>query len=261
MNCRICSGSTQLSYVLRSNRSRETVQLFYCPACDFYLSAGVPVRYDVYHENFDILGYYGDAEQSIRSRFQRVFSFVESLIPAGRFFDIGAGMGYSLDVAKNRGWLATGLEPNATLAQNAAGRGLDVQNSYLSVDTAGEYDFILIDNVLEHIPQPLDFLRLAKRHLAPTGLMLIAVPPMDWLRKALAAFSYLRNSASMPPQLNIFREVDEHVNVFSREAMGRLLKAVGLRPLGIRFHHSFAYDNVVFRTLQLDDGYYFVGRE
>jgi SAM-dependent methyltransferase len=237
------------------------VQLFYCPVCNFYLSAGVPVSYDVYHDNFDILGYYIDAEQTIRSRFQRVFSFVESLVPAGRFFDIGAGMGYSLDVAKKRGWIAAGLEPNATLAQNAAARGLDVKNAFLSEDTAGDYDFILIDNVLEHILQPVDFLQLAKRHLAPSGLMLIAVPPMDWLRKALARLSYLRNSASIPPQLNIFREVDEHVNVFSRKAMRKLLKVVGLRPLAIRFHHSFAYDNVIFRTLRLDDGYYFVVRE
>lgn len=88
---------------------------------------------------------------------------------------------------------------------------------------------------------------------------MIAVPPMDWLRKWFGAFSYVRDSIAVP-QINIFGEVDQHVNIFSRKAMNRLLQNTGLRLLDVRFHHSQAYNNVLFRGLLLNNGYYFAVR-
>jgi SAM-dependent methyltransferase len=206
-----------------------------------------------------LVGYYLGYEEITLARFHKVFEFVETLIAPGRFLDIGAGIGFSLNVAKERKWTAVGLEPNSALASHAKGRELDVINDYLGKQIVGEYDFILIDNVLEHILEPADFLRHAARLLAPTGVMLVAVPPMDWLRKGISANKYVRKHLDIP-QLNIFREVDEHVNIFSRKAMGFLLKSAGLRLLNVRFHHSRAYNNSFFRGLRLDDGYYFVNR-
>lgn len=52
----------------------------------------------------------------------------------------------------------------------------------------------------------------------------------------------------------------EHFNMLSRKAMHRLLHAVGLDLLDMRFHHSRVFDNVLFRGLGLDDGYYFITR-
>ena len=54
--------------------------------------------------------------------------------------------------------------------------------------------------------------------------MLVVVPPMDWLRKDLGAFSYVRDHIAVP-QLNIFGEVYEHVNILSRNAVCRILQA------------------------------------
>lgn len=260
MNCRICFGITNRSYLLHSHRHNLAVQTFYCLVCDAFFSDGGPVNYDdIYDGDIELTSYYLQYEQAIRSRYQRVFSFTESLVAAGKFLDIGSGMGFSLDIAKQRGWIAAGLEPNTALTSYAKGRGLDINNAYLSGETTGEYDFILIDNVLEHILTPSDFLGHAARLLAPSGVMLVAVPPMDWLRKGFGAISYVRDSITVP-QMNIFGEVDQHVNMFSRKAMGRLLQGVGLRLLDVRFHHSLAYNNALFRGLRLDDGYYFAVR-
>jgi len=252
MKCRICSGDTSNSYTLHSHRNGEAVQVFYCNACNAYFSAGGLTNYD----NSDLIDYYLPYEQAIRHRFIKDFKFVESLITPGRFLDIGAGMGYSLEVANRRGWLATGLEPNSVLARHANSRGLNVINAYLSEEFSGEYDFILIDNVLEHILQPADFLKIATHLLAPSGVMMVAVPPLDWLRKLLGMSGYVRDHITVP-QLNVFSEVDEHVNIFSRKAMSRLIQNSGLRLLDVRFHHSPAYDNPVFRHLYLNDGNYY----
>lgn len=137
---------------------------------------------------------------------------------------------------------------------------MNVTQGYLSDETSGEYNFLLIDNVLEHILQPADFLGHAVRLLTSSGIILIAVPPMDWLRKWFGAISYVRYHVAVP-QINIFGEVDQHVNIFSRKAMDRLLQSVGLRLLDVRFHHSLAYNNILFRGLRLEDDYYFAVRK
>lgn len=258
MNCRICQQPTRVSYALHSNTFNLDVQVFYCSACDAYFSEGSPVDYE-HINDFNLIDYYLGHEQVIRSRYQKIFAYIESLTQPNHFFDIGAGMGFSLEVATQRGWTSSGLEPNPELANHAKERGLNVRNTYLTGAISGEYDFILIDNVLEHILQPKDFLHQAVQLLKPSGVMMVAVPPVDWLRKGFSASSWVRERVAIP-QINIFYDVDQHVNMFSRKAMGRLLESVGLRLLDQRFHHSRAYDNVLFRSLRLDDGYYFAVR-
>jgi SAM-dependent methyltransferase len=229
MDCRICSAPAHEVFVLRSQRHGVEVPVFRCGRCDAYFSNGGPVNYD----NVDLTGYYLQHEAVICARYERVFDRVESLMKPARFLDIGAGMGFSLEVARRRGWTAGGLEPNRALVEHARQRKLDVQCGYLDDSRRGQHDFILVDNVLEHVPDPAAFLRNARRLLSPQGLMLVAVPPMDWLRKGLGAIPPVRNGATRP-QINIFC------------------------VLPLRFHHSKAYDNAVVRALGLDDGYYFV---
>jgi hypothetical protein len=140
---------------------------------------------------------------------------------------------------------------------HAQQRGLDVVHAYLDGSQRGEHDLILIDNVLEHVPEPVAFLRNAADLLSESGVMLVAVPPMDWLRKGLAAFPYIRDKVKQP-QVNIFGEVDEHLNMLGRRAMTALVHAVGLRLRPSRFHHSKVHDNAAVRAFGLDDGYYFI---
>lgn len=77
--------------------------------------------------------------------------------------DIGSGMGYSLEVAQDRGWYAYGVEPNVILAQNCISRGLSVQNSNFSYENGTCFDLIMIDNVLEHVGNPVEFVHDASR--------------------------------------------------------------------------------------------------
>lgn len=255
MKCRICAQATSRSYVLHSRRHALDVRMFRCPACDAFLSEGSPVDY----ADLDIAWYYLAQQDYIRERYMKIFAFIERQVPVGRFLDIGAGIGFSLDVAFKRGWVAAGLEPNRSLAAHAQSRGLNVANAYLSEATAGEYDALLIDNVLEHIHDPAAFLRQARRLMSPSGVAVIVVPPLDWVRRSLGALAWVRDRVNHP-QLNVFAEVDQHVNLFSRKAMGRLSQAVGLKLMDVRFHHSPVFDNRLVRALAIDDGYYVATR-
>ena len=251
--CRICSGQTTRVFDLRSHRHGTLVPVYRCAECNAYFSNGGPVDY----EDVDLTGYYLQHADAIGERYERLFTQIGQWREPGRFMDIGAGMGFSLEVARRHRWAPQGIEPNKPLARGAHERGLEVSNAFLTDDTAGQFDLILLDNVLEHILDPLPFLRNAARLLAPDALLVVAVPPMDWLRQTLSAVPYVRKQV-MRPQINLFTEVDEHVNVFSRRAMRRLIASAGLGLLDRRYHHSPLFDNAPFRALGLDDGYYFI---
>lgn len=252
MKCRVCLEECAPSYLLKSTRSDLKINLYFCKRCNAYFSNGGPVNYD----DSNPVDYYLAHRQSTKERYGRIFEYVEEIIQLGSFFDIGAGIGFSLDVADERGWRASGIEPNIILVNHARDRGVDISHGYLNESASGDHDFVLVDNVLEHVLDPHQFLTLVKSRLSSTGLLMIAVPPMDWLRKGLGSFGYVRASVNAP-QFNIFRETDEHVNFFSRVAMRALLEKSGLRLLNIRFHHSRWYNNPLFRIVGLDDGYYF----
>lgn len=170
------------AFVLNSLRSTARVPVYRCTKCDAYFSDGGVINYD----ESDLVGYYAPHEAYIKERFARVFTEVGRFRSPGRFLDICAGMGYSLEVANQHGWTSHGLEPNRILVDSAIKRNLSMQRGYLDNTARGEYDLILMDNVLEHVPDPVSFLRNAKRLLAPSGLMVVAIPPMDWVRKMLA---------------------------------------------------------------------------
>jgi SAM-dependent methyltransferase len=256
MNCRICSNPAANVFALHSRRHPIEVPVFHCIPCKAYFSNGGPVDY----EGVDLVDFYTSNAGSIRARYRKIFSYLESLRSPGRFLDIGAGMGFSLEVAKQHGWLSRGIEPNRHLAHDAQKRGLDVVNSYLDKTTVGSYDLILIDNVLEHVPDPAEFLREAARLLDKNGMMLITIPPVDWLRRMLGHSAYVRDHVERP-QINIFEEVDEHVNIMGRQAMSRLIHSIGLHLTSSRFHHSKIYNNALYRACRLDDGYYVVTKD
>lgn len=211
------------------------------------------------YEAVDLTGYYTAHATAIRSRYERLFGHLSRLRSPARVIDIGAGMGFSVEVATAHGWRARGLEPNRFLAEHAQARGLDVVTGYLDERTTGQYELILVDNVLEHILQPKPFLRHAASLMTQDGLMLVAVPPLDWLRDALGRSSWVRRRVTHP-HLNVFAEADEHVNMLGRHAMTLLTRAAGLHVLPLRFHPNRIYDNPLFRVLGLDDGYYHIVR-
>lgn len=231
------------------------MDLHRCSSCRAYFSDGGPVHYD----DVDLTRYYAANASGIRNRYVRMFAFFETMVQPARFMDIGAGMGYSLEVAQSRGWTASGIEPNGPLVRSAQARGLAIAHGYLDDRDFGQHELVVIDNVLEHVPTPKDFLVTAARLLAPGGLMVVAIPPLDWIRVALGSIRIVRDRVHVP-QINVFDEVDEHVNVMGRHAMKRLVAAAGLELEPTRFHHSPLFHNPIARLLGVDDGYYFIRR-
>jgi len=113
-----------------------------------------------------------------------------------------------------------------------------------------------MSQVLEHMADPLGALGIARRALAPTGLLYLSVTAYDWLRRYCAA-------QSEKQALDLWRP-ETHYYYFSPRAMRRLLRRAGLEPASTqptgsgcaaRSLHGFAYS-----ALGLSTGHWFVVR-
>lgn len=108
-------------------------------------------------------------------------SIIVSLITLGAsVLDIGCGIGaIGSRLVQERGASVTGIEPESARAEMARGRGLNVHELYLdktSVANFSTYDYVIFADVLEHLPDPGNLLRLTKQLLEPNGKVVISVP-------------------------------------------------------------------------------------
>jgi 2-polyprenyl-3-methyl-5-hydroxy-6-metoxy-1,4-benzoquinol methylase len=81
-----------------------------------------------------------------------------------------------LEIAKEGGYLATGVEPAEIATETAHSKGLDVRCGFLEDQHFSEcyYDVITLFEVIEHLKNPVPLLRECHRILKPGGLMFIS---------------------------------------------------------------------------------------
>lgn len=132
--------------------------------------------------------------------------------------DVGCGNGAALDYYRCLDWCTWGVEWSAEAAREAETRGHSVRTgSFPEVSLPSRhFDLIRMRHVLEHLSCTKRALRFAAELLTPSGWMFLEIPHIgSWLAKFTGAYYW---------QLDAPR----HQILASREALGRLLRDVGL---------------------------------
>jgi len=104
-----------------------------------------------------------------------------SVIPRqSRVLDVGCGTGAITKNLQERLDLnLIGLEPNPERASAARALGLDVRTEILTpelIESLGLFDVVLFADVLEHLLDPVEILRMARAALAPGGVVVASIP-------------------------------------------------------------------------------------
>ena len=189
-----------------------------------------------------------------------------------RFLDIGCALGHSLQEAENCGYEAYGFEPEATSAAYAREIGrVNVQHGYFRYGALDgmTFDVIMLDNVLEHVPEPRALFSEVSRTLRPGGVVFLGVPPVDWIRR-LTSISWMmpshrptvdwRGTVSRTRFLRFlgamdtFGYPDGHVNYFSARGLELLAEENGLR-IEQQFH-SQPVRVALYRLFGVTTGYW-----
>lgn len=117
--------------------------------------------------------------QRVGQRVARQAAFLETVIqPGWRSLEIGCGLGILSDWLSRQRCVTLGIEPDEQQAKYAAKRfGLKVlQGRFEEVDLDQHFDFLASSHVIEHIPDPLLFLRRLRALATSRTLLFLETP-------------------------------------------------------------------------------------
>ena len=95
-----------------------------------------------------------------------------------RLLDVGSGPGFLLSQAKAEGFEAHGIEPDANTVEAARRSGAKVRQGYFPdvLERGEQFDIIVFNDVLEHIPDVEAALAASAAHLAAGGVLCLNCP-------------------------------------------------------------------------------------
>jgi SAM-dependent methyltransferase len=109
-------------------------------------------------------------------------SEIESFVgKTGRLLEIGCNTGFFCKVALDRGWHPIGVEISKTMAEIAhQSYGIETRaGDWVKMDFNQSFDAIYCSHVIEHIPNPREWMQRFREVLAPGGIICISVPNMQ----------------------------------------------------------------------------------
>ncbi|MEO3384918.1 class I SAM-dependent methyltransferase [Mesorhizobium sp. CAU 1741] len=139
-----------------------------------------------------------------REHLEKVTTIVERLIGLEDLVEIGCGKGFFMDMLTARGADIVGFDPTYT------GNDPRVRREYFGSGTGVRGRGLVLRHVLEHIPDPVDFIFQIKEANGGQGKIYIEVPCFEWICERRAWF-------------DIFYE---HVNYFRIDDFDRIFGEV-----------------------------------
>jgi SAM-dependent methyltransferase len=100
------------------------------------------------------------------------------LTPRTRLLDVGCGVGHLISDLRRIGYQAEGIDPFAG-QDTRDGFGIRVRRSRLD-EIEETYDVLLFCHSLEHAPDQVETLRLARSRLNPGGVCVVMIPLVGW---------------------------------------------------------------------------------
>ena len=228
--CNLCQGTDTKPFA-----ERDGLQVVQCASCGLvYVNPRRDAEHIFQHYNSgqsSRIQYYLDVEIADRRTFAEVLDLADRLAPGrGALLDIGPNVGACLMLARERGWHTHGVEINAEAARYCREqRDLDVISGVLEPQTYAEnsFDIVLMGDVIEHLRDPLDLMRLVHRVLKPGGAVIISTPNIaGWAGRLLQI------------------KPEEHLYYFAPATIEQLLRKARLDVVGVkcldRYHNLTA---------------------
>jgi SAM-dependent methyltransferase len=142
------------------------------------------------------------------SIFRRSIKIIETKYDSGygTLLDVGCGYGFFLELAIKKGWDVYGVEPCKHARQLAAAKGINnISEDLFSGKYEDEmFDVITMFYVLEHLPDPMRYLKEINRILKPGGILLLRLPHTTPLVNLLKVFRIPNRLYDAPSHLSDF---------------------------------------------------------
>jgi len=207
--CPLCGGELlKLPAAQPGFRRGLSFDVLCCAACDTSLVHPMevdPSIYDaIYAHRDEVPGYdrYGRYARAVLeeadpldflARSEDVYWAIRSCVErrgsGGRILDVGSGLGYLTYALRRAGHDATGMDVSKVAVEAATARyGAHYREADLadwSVRRAGEFDLVVMAELVEHVPDPVGFLAMAAKLLAPRGELVVTTPNRSYFPRSM----------------------------------------------------------------------------
>jgi SAM-dependent methyltransferase len=235
--CLVC-GSDRREFPFRLH---DPYTIARCTTCGFYyiypriIEAAMKEAYrqPSYYEG-GACGYadtsYAAQEFALRATFKRLLhNLAECRLTGGSLLEVGCGYGYLLDEARPYFDCRVGTEFSVEGAEIARATGADVFVGGIErISVERKFDCVVAIQVIEHVYQPMPFVKQLMHRTKPGGHIVIATPDIGGvLRKVMG-----RHWPSF--------KVPEHVGYFDFGTLSQLMEMAGLSDIRrLPYPHAF----------------------
>jgi 2-polyprenyl-3-methyl-5-hydroxy-6-metoxy-1,4-benzoquinol methylase len=196
--------------------------IFYCRDCDFYWQGSILIDkylsllYSSWIDKFESFTKHNN-KKNLLDRLN-ILSFLSRCINSQmdlrnrndiKFLDFGGGWGDFATCAKALGCDVFLYELSSDRVDYAISQGIVCINNSQLINYKNSFDFILLNQVLEHVPYPKKFLDEIYLLLKPGGIMFVSVP------NANVFSNYIEKGPFQPL---------EHINCFTPKSLRLLVE-------------------------------------
>ncbi len=169
------------------------------------------------------------------NKVEQRFRYLENKVDADfeespAFLDVGCGEGFALHYFKQRGWSVTGLEYSSYACSffhpdccDDLITGDIAENLSDLADRRDVYDLIWLDNVLEHVRDPLQLLNQVRQ----LGCFLVVEVPNDFSPLQMA----LLEAGKIDREFWV--SLPDHLSYFNKEGLLNIAEQSGWKPVGV----------------------------
>lgn len=170
------------------------------------------------------IGYYAyiDERPLLLEYFRHKIEFLQQTISHGLVLEIGCGHGFFLEAAKHSPFHATGIDISKYAVLYAKNQGhvdARVMNLYTATFRPKSFDAVVAFQLIEHVTDPVTFLRAARTYIKPGGMLLLATPNAGGYLRAILGKNWLS-----------FKH-REHLYFFTQQTMRLVLERAGFTDI------------------------------
>ena len=152
-----------------------------------------------------------------------------------RILDIGCGDGFWMEQLRNLGFEnLVGMDMSNTSLERAQQKNLNVFRSDAeALAFQHEFDFVIMCDVLEHLPHPDRVLKRVRDALVPSGTLYITLPVCHSFRDKWRRFLHSETRLKQSQQWD-----STHVNAWNQQSLTALLERTGFSVICFRHHYN-----------------------
>ena len=227
MICPICESSNHEKVA-----EKYSYDIHKCEACSLIFICPLPSEQELteFYENYHKSKQYKDKiESKIKRAKKRIRSVTKDSTKS--FLDIGCNLGFATEAARSLGHKAMGIDVDSDAIRQAKRRFPGANFRYMPIEELADmnekFDVLYCSEVIEHLTDPVGFLRASKAVMNEGAVFFLTTPDIEHYSLSKNISKLVEWTTFRPP---------EHLLYFNKESLRKTFERAGFERVKFRFN-------------------------